>query len=82
MQLYLLVHAFEGVHEDCAQHLDVAAGVAVTMDMLTTTGLVTLVMIMVWQLHVALALCFLLFFGTIELAFFSSTLLKVPHGGW
>lgn len=52
------------------------------MDMLTTTGLVTLVMIMVWQLHTALAICFLIFFGIIELAFFSSTLLKVPHGGW
>ena len=57
-------------------------GVAVTMDMLTTTGLVTLVMIMVWQLPTALAVCFLFFFGIIELAFFSSTLLKVPHGGW
>ena len=55
---------------------------AVTMDMLTTTFLVTLVMLIVWQVPVALALLFLLFFGTIEAAFFSSALLKVPHGGW
>ena len=58
------------------------AGVAVTMDMLTTTLLVTLVMVIVWRTPLALALLFLLFFGTIEAAFFSSALLKVPHGGW
>ena len=58
------------------------AGVAVTMDMLTTTGLVSLVMVLVWRLHVVWAALFFVFFGTIELAFFTSTLLKVPHGGW
>jgi len=52
------------------------------MDMLTTTGLVTLVMVMVWRLHVVWAALFFVFFMTIELAFFTSTLLKVPHGGW
>ena len=58
------------------------AGVAVTMDMLTTTGLVTLVMIMVWHMHISIAAIFFLFFGTIEMAFFSSTMLKIPNGGW
>lgn len=58
------------------------AGVAVTVDMLVTTSLVTLVMLLVWQTPKWLALPFFLAFGAIEGAYFSATLLKVPHGGW
>ena len=61
---------------------DCCAGVAVTVDMLVTTCLVTLVMLLVWQTPKWLALPFFLVFGTIEGAYFSATLLKVPHGGW
>ncbi|KAK9804634.1 hypothetical protein WJX73_001487 [Symbiochloris irregularis] len=63
-------------------HLGNAYGLAVTVDMMVTTCLVTMVMLLVWKTPVVLALLFFLTFGTIEGALFSATLLKVPHGGW
>lgn len=66
----------------CSEGSIVHAGLAVTVDMMVTTCLVTMVMLLVWRTHVVLALVFFLIFGAIEGALFSATLLKVPHGGW
>eukprot|EP00249_Psilotum_nudum_P018191 c26681_g2_i1 orf=652-3183(+) len=59
-----------------------AYGVAVVGDMLVTTSLVTLIMIMIWQTSLFLALGFVLIIGSVELLYLSAVLLKVPEGGW
>lgn len=50
--------------------------------MLVTTCLTTLVIIIVWRRSIFLALCFLLFFGSIETLYISASIIKVPQGGW
>ena len=59
-----------------------AYGVAVTLTMLTTTGLFFFVCQRLWQWSVwqAAAICSL--FAMVELAFFASNALKIIHGGW
>ncbi|KAH9320430.1 hypothetical protein KI387_015069, partial [Taxus chinensis] len=59
-----------------------AYGVAVMGVMLITTCLVTLVMIVVWNLHILLILPFFIIFGLIEVVYLSAVLNKVPQGGW
>ena len=56
------------------------AGLAVVWDMLLTTQFLTLVMITVWRVPTAIALCFHLFFSAIEATFFSACAEKVPTG--
>lgn len=58
------------------------AGVTVVAVMVVTTTFLTLIMVMVWQKHLVIALAFLVFFGTIELVYFSSVLFKIPQYGW
>lgn len=62
--------------------LAAAYGIAVTLTMLSTTLLFYFVArrIWKWRLPFAAGLCAL--FALIELAFFSSNMLKVFHGGW
>ena len=55
---------------------------AVTVDMIVTTHLVTLVMILLWEVPLWGALTFYALFTFIEGGYFSATLLKVPTGGW
>ena len=55
---------------------------AVTVDMIVTTHLVTLVMLLIWEVPLWAAAAFYACFTTIEGAYFSATLLKVPTGGW
>lgn len=50
--------------------------------MFVTTWLMALVIIFVWQKSSFFALMFLLFFGSIEGVYLSSSLIKVPQGGW
>ena len=50
--------------------------------MLATTCMVSLVMMVAWGLPIYWALLFLLPYLTIEGAFFTANLLKVPEGGW
>lgn len=50
--------------------------------MFTTTWLMALVIVFVWQKNVIVALSFLICFGTVEVAYLSSSLTKVPQGGW
>lgn len=50
--------------------------------MLVTTCLTSLVIILCWHKPPMLALCFLLFFGSIELLYFSASLTKFREGAW
>ncbi|WOL11971.1 hypothetical protein Cni_G20735 [Canna indica] len=59
-----------------------AYGIASMTVMFTTTWLMTLVVIFVWQKNITFALMFLIFFGFIEASYLSSSLIKVPQGGW
>ncbi|KAJ3676179.1 hypothetical protein LUZ60_003591 [Juncus effusus] len=59
-----------------------AYGIASMTVMLVTTCLMALVIIFVWNKSPALAFLFLFFFGSIEAVYLSSSLIKVPQGGW
>jgi KUP system potassium uptake protein len=59
-----------------------AYGVTVVAVMVITTMMVTLIMVMVWQKPLFFALAFGIFFGAIELLYFSSVLYKIPQYGW
>ena len=50
--------------------------------MLVTTCLTSLVIILCWHKPPIIALCFLLFFGSIELLYFSASLMKFCEGAW
>ncbi|KAI3932234.1 hypothetical protein MKW98_024954 [Papaver atlanticum] len=59
-----------------------AYGLAVTTVMFVTTCLMCLVIIIVWKQRITTAIAFLIFFGSIELLYISSCIIKVPEGGW
>lgn len=59
-----------------------ASGLAVITVMLVTTCLMSLVIVLCWRQSVLLAICFLLFFGTIEALYFSASLIKFLEGAW
>jgi len=59
-----------------------AYGIACMTVMFITTWLMALVIIFVWNKNPVLAFLFLIFFGSIEAAYLSSSLMKVPQGGW
>ncbi|KAG6486344.1 potassium transporter 7-like isoform X1 [Zingiber officinale] len=59
-----------------------AYGIACMTVMFVTTWLMALVIIFVWQKNNLFALMFLLLFGSIEGVYLSSSLIKVPQGGW
>jgi KUP system potassium uptake protein len=58
------------------------AGLAVMTVMLVTTCLTSLVIVVCWNKPPILALCFLLFFGSVELLYFSASLTKFREGAW
>ncbi|KAK1415426.1 hypothetical protein QVD17_31207 [Tagetes erecta] len=64
------------------KHMGNASGLAVMAVMLVTTCLTSLVIIICWHKPPILALCFLLFFGSIELLYFSASLVKFREGAW
>lgn len=64
------------------KHLGNASGLAVIAVMLVTTCLTSLVIIICWHKPPILALSFLLFFGSIELLYFSASLIKFLEGAW
>lgn len=64
------------------KHIGNASGLAVMTVMLVTTCLTSLVIILCWHKPPILALCFLLFFGSIELLYFSASLTKFREGAW
>ena len=58
------------------------AGLAVITVMLVTTCLTSLVIMLCWHRSPALALVFFLFFGSIEVLYFSASLIKFREGAW
>jgi KUP system potassium uptake protein len=65
-----------------ATALGSAYGVAVTGTFLLNTILFLAVAHLLWRTRPALIVLGAVVFGTVELAFFSSTLTKIVHGGW
>ncbi|KAJ7519439.1 hypothetical protein O6H91_20G038500 [Diphasiastrum complanatum] len=59
-----------------------AYGLAVISVMFVTTFLMSLVMVIVWHWSLFLAVCFFLFFGSIEMMYLSAAMFKIPQGGW
>ncbi|KAK4721236.1 hypothetical protein R3W88_011469 [Solanum pinnatisectum] len=59
-----------------------AAGLAVITVMLVTTCLMSLVIVLCWHQNVLLAVCFVIFFGTIEALYFSASLIRFFEGAW
>ncbi|CAI8594459.1 unnamed protein product [Vicia faba] len=57
-----------------------AAGLAVITVMLVTTCLMSLVIVLCWHKSAWVAICFLLFFGSIEALYFSASLIKFLEG--
>jgi KUP system potassium uptake protein len=65
-----------------SSNLAAAYGIAVTLDMLITTVLTFFVLRYGWKYPLALCLAATGFFFMVDLAFFSSNLMKLHHGGW
>ncbi|EKD97045.1 MAG: potassium transporter, partial [uncultured bacterium] len=65
-----------------SSNLAAAYGIAVTLDMLITTILTFFVIRYAWHYPLALCLVATSVFFVVDLAFFSSNLLKLLDGGW
>ncbi|CAL9176311.1 unnamed protein product [Musa hybrid cultivar] len=59
-----------------------AYGIACMTVMFVTTWMMALIIVFVWQKSTIFACLFLLFFGFIEAVYLSSSIIKVPQGGW
>ncbi|KAL5562875.1 hypothetical protein UlMin_032622 [Ulmus minor] len=59
-----------------------AYGIAELGVMMMTTVLVTIVMLLIWQINIFVVLSFVIFFLGLELTFFSSVLWSVGDGSW
>ncbi|XP_073300401.1 potassium transporter 6-like isoform X1 [Primulina huaijiensis] len=59
-----------------------ASGLAAITVMLVTTCLMSLVIVICWHRSVALAVCFVVFFGALEALYFSASLIKFLEGAW
>ncbi|KZV45666.1 potassium transporter 8-like [Dorcoceras hygrometricum] len=64
------------------KHISNASGLAVLTVMLVTTCLTSLVIILCWNLSALWAICFIIFFGFIEVLYFSASLIKFLEGAW
>ncbi|CAN0924451.1 Potassium transporter 8 [Linum grandiflorum] len=64
------------------KHMANAAGLAVITVMLVTTCLMSLVIVLCWRKNTLFALCFIFFFGSFELLYFSASLIKFLDGAW
>ncbi|KAI3503420.1 hypothetical protein L1887_31861 [Cichorium endivia] len=64
------------------KHISNAAGLAVITVMLVTTCLMSLVMVLCWRKSIFLALAFMFFFGSVEILYFSASLIKFREGAW
>ncbi len=65
-----------------SSNLAAAYGIAVTGAMLIDTVLIAVVLITMWKWNRILAAALLVLFFTVDLAYFSSNLTKIPAGGW
>ncbi|XVE49554.1 hypothetical protein DITRI_Ditri01bG0091500 [Diplodiscus trichospermus] len=59
-----------------------AYGIAELGVMMMSTILVTIVMLLIWQINILIVLCFVIIFLGLELTFFSSVLWSVTDGSW
>ncbi|KAM2852804.1 hypothetical protein FF1_023462 [Malus domestica] len=59
-----------------------ASGLAVITVMLVTTCLMSLVIVLCWHKRLFWAICFILFFGSLEALYFSASLMKFREGAW
>ncbi|KAF5743934.1 Potassium transporter 7 [Tripterygium wilfordii] len=59
-----------------------AYGIAELGVMMMTTVLVTIVMLLIWQINIVIVLSFVIFFLGMELTFFSSVLSSMRDGSW
>jgi K+ transporter len=57
-------------------------GIAELGVMMMTTVLVTIIMLLIWQVNIVVVLCFITLFLGLELFFFSSVLGSVADGSW
>uniref|UniRef100_A0ACD5V9Q6 Uncharacterized protein n=1 Tax=Avena sativa TaxID=4498 RepID=A0ACD5V9Q6_AVESA len=64
------------------KHLTNAQGLAIITVMLVTTCLMSLVIVLCWNKNIVFSLGFLLFFGAIEVVYFSASLVKFQEGAW
>jgi len=65
-----------------SSNLAAAYGIAVTGAMLIDTCLVSVVLFQLWKWNRIVASVLLAMIGTVDLAYFSANLTKVPDGGW
>jgi KUP system potassium uptake protein len=65
-----------------SSHLAAAYGIAVSVTMLITTLLVYRVARYVWHWNLLITTCVMALFLSVDLAYFSANILKIPHGGW
>jgi KUP system potassium uptake protein len=65
-----------------SSNLAAAYGIAVTGAMLIDSVLIAVVLLGLWKWNRFLAIALLALFFTVDIAYFTSNLLKVPQGGW
>ena len=58
------------------------SGLAIITVMLVTTCLMSLVIVLCWNKNIVFSLGFLMFFGAIEVLYFSASLVKFREGAW
>lgn len=69
-----------GFHD--IKSLGYATGFAVVCAILVTTCLMSLVISLYWEKNGLISGCFLIFFGSIEAMYLSSSLMTIPEGAW
>ncbi|KAL0415589.1 UNVERIFIED_CONTAM: Potassium transporter 2 [Sesamum latifolium] len=69
-----------GLHD--ISQLGKATGLAITSGMLVTTCLMSLVIALYWEKSLFASVCFLLFFGSIEAIYLSTSLVSFFRGAW
>ncbi|KAL4651518.1 hypothetical protein ACB092_01G165800 [Castanea dentata] len=65
-----------------AKRIGNAYGIAYLTVTFVTTWLMSLIINLVWHKTIVFSLLFILFFGSIEIIFLSSTFMRIPRGGW
>ncbi|XP_050269121.1 potassium transporter 3 [Quercus robur] len=65
-----------------AKRIGNAYGIAYLTVTFVTTWLMSLIINLVWHKSLVFSLLFILFFGSIEIIFLSSTFMRIPRGEW
>jgi len=75
------IHLDPRLSSDTVSYVMIHTGVAVMSVMVMTTLLMSLVMLLAWDINPLLVGLFLLVYLPMEGAFLSATLVKIPSGG-